>query len=228
MEEREREGRLMEGLVRTLALTLLLTSFLAVESRNLRRAITAYMAQALVMVAVIASFATVHPGLWVWATTALVTKFGLVSWLLYRSTRTGDRWEVAPYVPTWASAALVAGLALIVYRMVHVQASFLAPTPLAETEPYRTNMAVALTLLFVGLYTVITRRDAFKVVIGVCLMENGAHLSLVTLATGMRETVLIGIVTDVVVAIFLMLHLVGGIEARLGTRDTARLRALRW
>jgi hydrogenase-4 membrane subunit HyfE len=50
----------------------------------------------------------------------------------------------------------------------------------------------------------------------------------VTLAHGMHETVLIGIVTDVVVAIFLLLHLVRGIEERLGTRDTARLRALRW
>jgi hydrogenase-4 component E len=186
------------------------------------------MAQALVMVAVIASFATLHPALWVWAATALVTKFGLVSWLLFRATKTGDRREVPPYVPGWASGVLVAGLALAVYRLVHVQASFLAPTPLAEQEPYRTNMAVAITLLCVGLYAVVTRRDAFKVVIGVCLMENGAHLSLVTLATGMRETVLIGIVTDVVVAIFLMLHLVGGIEARLGSRDTARLRALRW
>jgi hydrogenase-4 membrane subunit HyfE len=32
-------------------------------------------------------------------------------------------------------------------------------------------------------------------------MENGAHLSLVSLAPGVRETVLIGIVTDVVIAV---------------------------
>jgi hydrogenase-4 component E len=99
---------------------------------------------------------------------------------------------------------------------------------MAELEPYSTNVAVALTLLFVGLYAVLTRRDALKVVLGVCLIENGAHLSLVTLAPGMRETVLIGIVTDVVLAVFLLLHLVRGIEEQLGTRDTARLSALRW
>jgi hydrogenase-4 component E len=218
----------MEALMRTLALTLVLTSFLAVESRDLRRAIFAYMMQALVMVAVIAGFATLHAELWVWAATAFVTKFGLVSWLLLRATRSGDRREVPPYVPAWASAVLVAGLALAVYRFIHVNASFLAPTALAELEPHRTNMAVALTLLFIGTYAVLTRRDAFKVVIGVCLMENGAHLSLVTLAHGMHETVLIGIVTDVVVAIYLLLYLVGGIESKLGTRDTARLRELRW
>lgn len=218
----------MDAVLRTLALSLLLTSFLAVESRDLRRATLAYMLQALVMVAIIACFATLHPGLWVWAATAFVTKFALVSWLLSHAAAHGDRREVPPYVPAWASGVLVAGLALVVYNLVHANASFLAPTPLAELEPHRTNIAVALTLLFVGTYAVLTRRDAFKIVIGVCLMENGAHLSLVTLATGMRETVLIGIVTDVVVAIFLLLHIMGGIEDRLGTRDTARLRELRW
>lgn len=218
----------MDGLLRTLALTLLLTSFLAVESRDLRRATLAYMLQALVMVAIIACFATLHPSLWVWAATAFVTKFAILSWLLARAARRGDPREVPPYVPAWASAVLVAALALAVYAFIHANASFLAPTPLAALEPHRTNIAVALTLLFVGTYAVLTRRDAFKVVLGVCLMENGAHLSLVTLAHGMRETVLIGIVTDVVVAVFLLLHLVGGIESKLGTRDTARLRELRW
>lgn len=218
----------MNELVRILALTLLITSFFAVESRSLKRAIGAYMAQALVMVAVIACFAVRHPGLWPWAATALVTKFGLVSWMLRRAVRSGEDREVAPYVGTLVSVVLIAAIALIGYRMVHAYAWMLAPTPLAELEPYRTNVAVALTLLFIGGYAVLTRRDAIKVVIGVCLIENGAHLSLVSLAYEMRETVLIGIVTDVVLAVFLLLHLVHGIEQQLGSRDTSRLRALRW
>lgn len=218
----------MESLIRTLSLTLLLTSFFAVEARSLRRALVAYMAQALVMVAIISCFAIMHPDLWVWSATALVTKFGLISWLLWHAVKAGDDREVEPFVGPWVSATLIAAIALTGYQLVHRHASFLAPTPLAEVEPYRTNVAVALTLLFIGMYAVMTRRDAIKVVIGVCMMENGAHLSLVSLATGMRETVLIGIVTDVVLAVFLLLHLVHGIEQRLGTRDTGRLRALRW
>jgi hydrogenase-4 component E len=218
----------MEGLIRTLSLTLLITSFFAVEARSLKRAILAYVGQALVMVAVIASFATVHPQLWVWVVTAFATKVVLITWLLVHAARHGDDRETEPYVGTVPSAVLIAALALVVYQLVHAHASYLAPTPLDQQEPYRTNVAVALTLLFVGIYAVITRRDALKVVIGVCLMENGAHLSLVSLAHGMRETVLIGIVTDVVLAVYLLLHLVHGIEERFGSRDTARLRALRW
>ena len=218
----------MTDLVRTLALTLLLTSFFAVESRSLKRAIGAYVLQALVMVSVIALFATRHPGLWPWAATALVTKVGLVSWMLFRAARRGDDREVAPFVGALVSAVLIAAIALAGYRLVHTHVWLFAPTPLAEQEPYRTNVAVALTLLFVGGYAVLTRRDAIKVVIGVCMIENGAHLSLVSLANEMRETVLIGIVTDVVLAVLLLLYLIHGIEQQLGSRDTARLRALRW
>jgi len=218
----------VNDLVRTLALTLVLTSFLAVEWRTLRRAIDAYMAQALVMVAIIACFATRHPGLWWWAGTAFLTKFAIIGWLLRRAAPRAQDDEVRPYVGTVVSALLIVTLAVVSYRFIHVNASFLAPTPLAETEPYRTNVAVAITLLFVGAYAALTRRDAIKVVIGLCMIENGAHLSLVSLATDMRETVIMGVATDVVVAVFLLLHLVRRIEVVIGTRDTAVLRALRW
>ncbi len=218
----------MVDLIRTLSMALIITSFLAIESRSLRRAQIAYMGQAGLMVAIIACFATVHPGLWIWAATAAVTKFGLISWLLHRAVRKGSDREVDPFVGMIPSALIIAALALVGYQFIHHHVSFLAPTPLAEQEPYRTNVAVALTLVFMGLYAVLTRRDALKVVIGVCLMENGAHLSLVSLATAMRETVLIGVITDVVVAVYLLLHLIEGIQEQLGTRDTARLRALKW
>ena len=217
----------MDSLVRALALSLLVTSFLAVESRGLRRAVAAYGAQALLMVGIIACFASWHPRLWVWAATALVTKFGLITWMLRREARAGDDREVAPRVGAWASMAVIGALALAAYSFVHTHAWALAPTPLAGQEPYRTNVAVALTLLVVGLYAVLTRRDGLKVVIGVCLIENGAHLSLVSLAPGMQETVLIGVVTDVVVAVYLLLHLVRGIADELGSRDTDALRELR-
>ena len=218
----------MNDLVRTLAMTLLLTSFFAVESRSIKRAIHAYMAQALVMVALIACFATRHPGLWVWAATALITKFGLISWMLRRAAAEGDDREVEPWLGTVPSGAFMALLALVSFQVIHFSAAAFMPNALGAVEPYRTNVSVALTLLFVGGYAVLTRRDALKVVIGVCMIENGAHLSLVTLANGMRETVLIGVVTDVVLAVFLLLHLTRGIESHLHTRDTTRLRELRW
>jgi hydrogenase-4 component E len=217
----------MLDLIRTLSLAMILTAFVAVESRSLRRALAAYMAQALLMVAVIAGFATIHPPLVIWAVTAFVTKFGLISWVLWREIRRGGDEEVAPRVGPLVSAIVISVLAVACYRFVHVNVAVLAPTPMAETEPFRTNVAVALTLLAIGVYAIVTRRDALKVVLGVCLMENGAHLSLVSLATTMRETVLIGIVTDVVVAVVLLLYLIRAIAERLGTRDSSQLALLK-
>jgi len=217
----------MVGLIRTLSLAMILTSFVAVESRSLRRAITAYMAQALIMVAVIGCFATLHPPLALWAVTAFVTKFALISWLLFRALRGGDDAEVPARTGPLLSAVVVGSLAVASYQFVHHHVGFLAPTAEAQVEPFRTNIAVALTLVAVGIYAIVTRRDALKIVIGVCLIENGAHLSLVTLATRMHETVLVGIVTDVVVAVFLLLYIIRGAVERLGTRDTTRLAELR-
>ena len=217
----------MDAVIRTLSLAMILTSFVAVESRSLRRALTAYMAQALVMVAVIACFATYHTPLALWAVTAFVTKFGLISWLLFRALKGGDDAEVPARTGPLVSAMIVGAVAVACYQAVHANVAFLAPTPEAQAEPFRTNVAVSLTLVAVGIYAIITRRDALKIVIGVCLIENGAHLSLVTLATRMHETVLVGIVTDVVLAVYLLLILIRGIEERLGTRDTSRLVALR-
>lgn len=217
----------MEQVIRTLSLAMILTSFVAVESRSMRRALYAYMGQALLMVAVISAFATYHQALWLWAATALVTKFALISWLLFRALKRGDDLECPPRVGPVTSAVIVGALAVAAYALVHRNVSFLAPTPAAELEPFRTNVAVALTLVAVGIYAIVSRRDALKVVLGVCLIENGAHLSLVTLATAMHETVLIGVVTDVVMAVFLLLVLIRGIEERIGSRDTSRLTLLR-
>jgi hydrogenase-4 membrane subunit HyfE len=61
--------------IRVLSLALILTSFAAVELRNLRAALWAYMLQALLLVAIIFVFATLHPPLFIWAITALLTKF---------------------------------------------------------------------------------------------------------------------------------------------------------
>jgi hydrogenase-4 component E len=99
---------------------------------------------------------------------------------------------------------------------------------LATQEPFRTNIAVSLTVFLIGLYGILTRRDAIKVAIGLCLMENGAHLSLVSLAPGVRETVLIGIVTDVVIAVWILLYLINEIRRQFGSTDSFKLSELRW
>lgn len=214
--------------IRVLSLALILTSFAAVELRNLRGALWAYMLQALLLVAIIFVFATIHPPLFIWGITALLTKFAIISWLLGQSIHQGEPQEYPPLIELLPSVFIIGLLALATYRLTHTYTTFLAPTKLATQEPFRTNIAVSLTVFLIGLYGILTRRDAIKVVIGLCLMENGAHLSLVSLAPGVRETVLIGIVTDVVIAVWLLVYLINEIRRQFGSTDSFRLSELRW
>ncbi|MCS7186582.1 MAG: NADH-quinone oxidoreductase subunit K [Armatimonadetes bacterium] len=214
--------------IRVLSLALILTSFAAIELRNLRGALWAYMLQALLLVAIIFVFATLHPPLFIWGITALLTKFAIISWLLGQSIHQGEPQEYPPLIELLPSVFIIGLLALATYRLTHTYTTFLAPTKLATQEPFRTNIAVSLTVFLIGLYGILTRRDAIKVVIGLCLMENGAHLSLVSLAPGVRETVLIGIVTDVVIAVWLILYIINEIRRQFGSTDSFRLSELRW
>ncbi|MGO9087983.1 MAG: NADH-quinone oxidoreductase subunit K [Terriglobales bacterium] len=215
-------------LIETLSLTLVITSVAAVEMRRLKFSIIAYLCQALLIVALLLSFASVNRALYWWAATALVTKAILTPWFLFRAIRGVDDHELKPVIGFGPSVVIAAVLMMGFFRLAHGKVALLAPTGLAQLEVFRTNLAVASTVFALGLYAVLTRRDAIKTVIGLCLLENGVHLSLVSLAPGLSETALFGVATEVVVTVFLLLYVIGGVRQEFGTTDTFRLRELRW
>jgi hydrogenase-4 component E len=215
-------------LVRTLSLTVVITSVLAVETRRLKLATIFYVAQALLIVALLVSFAAANHALYWWAATALLTKAVLIPWFLFRYIRRTQEEEVEPLVG-FAPSVIVAALLMIgFYRLTHGQVEFLAPSELAREEVFQTNLAVAATVFVLGLYALMTRRDAIKTVIGLCLLENGVHLSLVSLAPDLHETALFGIASEVVITVFLLLYVIEGIHREFGTTDTLRLKELQW
>jgi hydrogenase-4 component E len=64
-------------------------------------------------------------------------------------------------------------------------------------------------------------------VFGYCLMENGSHLVLALLAHKAPELVEIGIATDAIFAVIVMVLLVRKIWRTLGTLDVNQLTALK-
>lgn len=220
-------GNLSPGLIHTLCLLMILTSFAAVEARNLRHATVAYLGQALLICGLLFAYGTLNEALLYWAVTALVTKAILVPWFLWRATE-GAEQETKPVIGFGASAILLIALLLVMYKLTHMHAGlFINASPelaaLAET-----NLAVAFTVFALGLYCILTRRDAIKTVIGLCLLENGVHLSLVSLAPTIRETALAGIATEVVITVYLLLYIIGGIREKFGSTDTSKLSELHW
>lgn len=215
-------------LIRVLSMMLIITTLAAAESRRLRVATLAYGAQALLIVALLLSFATINPALYWWAGTAFVTKAVLTPLaLVWYIRRTRVEMELPPLIGFVPSVVLAAVLMVGFFQLTHSHADILAPSALAREEVFRTNLAVAATVFVLGLYAILSRRDAVKTVIGLCLLENGVHLSLVSLVPGLPETALFGIATEVVITAFLLLYVIAGVYAQFGTTDTLALRELR-
>lgn len=188
----------------------------------------AYLAQALLLVGIFVCFAVAYnPALWAWVLVALITKAVLIPTLLLGYLRRAGEQEAAPSIGFSPSVIVASVIMVAFYKLTHRHAELLAATPLTTIEPFRTNLAVALTIFCLGLYTLISRRDAVKSVIAICLLENGVHLSLVSLAPNMPEMPLIGIATEVFITVWLMLYVIAGIRTHFGTTDAAELTELR-
>ena len=216
------------GLIRTLSMSLVITSVAAVELRRLSQASVAYLLQALLIVGLLVSFAAVNHALYWWAATAVLTKAILTPYFLFRAIPRDDNVELRPVIGFGPSVLVAALLMFAFFRLTHSHVDLLAPGPLAQQEVFRTNLAVAGTVFVLGLYSVLTRRDAFKTVIGLCLLENGVHLGLVSLAPDLPETALFGVATEVVVTVFLLLYVIRGVRQAFGTTDTFKLKELQW
>ena len=216
------------SLIETLSLTMIITSLVAVESHNLKRAAAAYCLQALLICGLIFAFAAANPALYMWAAVALATKAIITPWLLIHYVgKTGER-EARAIIGFGPSVLLASVLLTASYMLTHHYVHFLAPTPQAAQGLFRTNLAVSMTVFALGLYAILSRRDAIKTVIGLCLLENAVHLSLVSLAPAMRETALVGIATEVVITVAMLLYVIAGIREQVGTTDTFELSELHW
>jgi hydrogenase-4 component E len=220
-------GELNPSLIHTLSLFMILTSFAAVEARNLRHATLAYLVQALLICGLLAAYSVRNEALLWWAATALVTKAILVPVFLWKSTA-GAEQETKPLIGFGWSVVLLIALVALMYKLTHMHASLFINIETKLAELAETNLAVAFTVFTLGIYCIFTRRDAIKTVIGLCLLENGVHLSLVSLAPTIKETALAGIATEVVVTVYLLLYIIGGIRERFATTDTFKLSELHW
>jgi hydrogenase-4 component E len=98
---------------------------------------------------------------------------------------------------------------------------------LTAAAPFKPALAVSLAHFFFGELCILTQRNLFKQLLGFCLMENGSHLTLALLAYNAPELVEIGIATDAVFGVIIMVVLGNQIYRRLHTLDTSDLRTLK-
>lgn len=211
------------SVVNTLAVLLILTSMLVVETRKLRMAAYMYSIQSLVLVAIFLSLAVfMHAEpLYIWSITALITKTFLVPYLILRTIKkVGDQEETGLALTTATSVFLAACMVALSFVIVE-------PFQVQAILKLKVALAVSLAHFLLGVLCILARKNALKQILGYCLMENGSHLTLAIMAYNAPETVEIGILTDAVFAVIILTIIARRLFKAFNTLDTDKLKLLR-
>ncbi len=216
---------LVSRFITSLAVCMIFTAFLIVEVRRLRYSAYAYIAQSSLLVTVFLSIAILipEPHFYIWALSALITKVIIVPWLILTTiSKVSVEYEESPILPL--SASIIIDLVLIIVGFI---LAFYIPLPFVKMG-FRICLGVSLALFLLGVYGMASKTCAIKQTICLCHMENGIHLLLATLGYTSPVTVEIGILTDAVLTIAIMLYLSYLIKKVSGSLNTFRLSSLRW
>jgi hydrogenase-4 component E len=130
------------------------------------------------------------------------------------------RREVEPFVGY--AASIVVGLMMLAVSM-WIAARFpeLSPTSSSFVIP------VALSMVFTGLFLVVSRRKALTQVIGYLVFENGIYMFGVFAAGEIPFLVELGVLLDVFVAVFVMGIAINHINREFDHIDTDQLSSLK-
>jgi hydrogenase-4 component E len=210
-------------LINGLSGLLILTSLLVIEVKKPRWSAVLYSVQSLVLVLIFLALAIIMQAdqLYLWAASAFITKSVLVPFILYRALSRVEETKASRNifgpVVTIIMAAVAIAVAFIVVNQVELK------TALA----FKPALAVSIAHFFFGMLCILTQRNIFKQVLGFCLMENGSHLTLALLAYNAPDLVEIGIATDAVFTVIIMVLLANQIYKRLKILDVSELNSLK-
>jgi hydrogenase-4 component E len=209
--------------VNLLAGAFLLTALYAAAQRRILAAVRAYQYNsiALGLIALVVAFATGARHIALAALLVIVVKAIVIPTLLARRVRrhrAGLESEPLLGVP---GSMLVCG-ALVVLAFSQTRALFGSRGDiLAACLP----VSVAVTLI--GLFVMVTRRQALMQVVGLVLLENAIFLAAVSLTYGMPLVVEIGVLLDLMAGVAVLGLFVQRLEEALGDADTSSLTGLK-
>jgi hydrogenase-4 component E len=142
-------------------------------------------------------------------------------WLLLRlRARAHYNREVQPFIGFIASILFgILALALSVWLTLEMK-------PALQQAPF-VMLDSSIFLIFVGLFLIISRRNALMQVIGYLVLENGIFVFGVITVAGTPLLVELGVLLDAFVGVFVMGIAVFHINREFGSMDVDRLSALR-
>lgn len=202
---------------------MLVSAYLMVGQKALFTTIRLYGLQSLLLaiVATTIAISESRPELFVTAALTVVLKTILIPWFLMRTVdRIGIHREIEPFLNVPVSLLICLGLTVVGYRV---------STGFEEGAQQVTHhlIGVALSLLLIGLFLMVTRKKAITQILALLTVENAVFLVAVGVTTGMPLIVEFGIAFDVMLAVLVLGILVQRIVRRFESMDVSRLSNLK-
>jgi hydrogenase-4 component E len=214
---------LIQEFVISCAAGMLVSVYLMVGQKALVVAIRLYGVQSLLLglVGLAMGLSGHQPHLCITAALTIALKALVIpAFLLRVIDKVGIRREIEPYVNVPASLLLCLGLTVVGYRVSLGMAG-------ASQGVRHQIVGVALSMVLIGLFLMVTRRKAITQILALLTIENAVFLVAVGATSGMPLVVELGISFDVILAVLILGVLVGRIVDRFESMDTSRLSSLR-
>ncbi len=206
---------------------LLIATFGVVVRRGFADWLSAYRYQTIVLAGVTAVIAY-FTGVWeiyVAAALTLVIKAVVIPRVLVRVTRKIKdefKTEANPYVGLRLSVLISALLVALSYALTQQMLSSSSLDAVAMTY-----LPVSVSLFFIGLFVMVSRRMALNQVVGLLIIENGLFLFTTALTHGVSLIIEIGIFADILVGVVISAILLFRISQTFDTLDIGSLEKLR-
>lgn len=197
---------------------MLLLSFTLLSQRRITALISIYALQAtaLALAAFWQGYVQSAPSLYVTGVIAFAAKAVVIPWALRRLVLRLQLAEtIAPALGIFTSMALGVGLVVLSIMVV-------LPVTMQSQALTREDLALALSVVLLGLLMMITRRSAFAQVIGFMSLENGLILAAVGVA-GMPLVVELSVAVLVLVAFVVFGAFLHRMDTQFHSLDTQHL-----
>jgi hydrogenase-4 component E len=202
---------------------MLLTALIVLWRKGVPAYITAYRWQAWLLAALtaIVGYYGGDPSLyWVAALLLLLKGIAIPALLRTMQRRFGAQREETPYVNTETSLLIASVLVVFAYLLAR-------PWMTVTHLPTRQGLPVAMSLLFVSLFIVVSRKKAITQVIGFLMLENAIALLAVVGTYGVPFLVEFGVFLDALMGFLVMQIFVYQIHETFETLDVEQLTRLR-
>ena len=202
---------------------MLVTAYLMVAQKALFTTIRLFGVQSLLLaiVATAIAFSDGRRELLVTAALTVVLKAILIPWFLMRVIdRIGIHREIEPFLNVPASLLVCLGLTVVGYRVS-------TGCPEGSQGVSHHMIGVALSMLLIGLFLMVTRKKAITQILALLTVENAVFLVAVGVTSGMPLVVELGISFDVILAVAILGVLVHRIVDRFESMDVSRLSKLK-